>query len=259
MPPSFMSAMLRSALPASVLRLPLLTRCSIILVAICSLLSFQTRWDVQQWAFLVPSKVSLTSAYRTNTYAFVHTGITHALYNLVILTPLMSRFEVEHGTLTSLALFSGPFSTFPAFLYVLIDRFLIHTDAVLAGASTWVFLLLSLELAQTRKTRPSVIVGSFRVPTWTALLVAIILKEICLPSSSLLGPLCGAVIGYACGRGVLGWLAPPERLLRWLEAKLTLLRRLPHYISMDQNGQGRYGTLPTSSSFSLQPQLSGSQ
>lgn len=34
-------------------------------------------------------------------------NLFHALVNLVSLVPLMERFESEHGTLTSIALFIG--------------------------------------------------------------------------------------------------------------------------------------------------------
>jgi hypothetical protein len=44
--------------------------------------------------------------------------------------------------------------------------------------------------------------------------------------------------------GYLKFLAPPEKVLRWIEAKLNLLGRLPHYVSVDQKTYGRYGVLP---------------
>ena len=47
------------------------------------------------------------------------------------------------------------------------------------------------------------------------------------------------------GLGYLKILAPPEKVLRWIEGKLNLLGRLPHYVSMDQKIYGRYGVLPT--------------
>lgn len=45
--------------------------------------------------------------YRLNTYPLIHTGFFHALLNALALTPLLERFEAEHGTLTSIALFVG--------------------------------------------------------------------------------------------------------------------------------------------------------
>lgn len=45
--------------------------------------------------------------YRLNTYPFIHMGFFHAFMNLLALTPLLERFEAEHGTLTAVALFIG--------------------------------------------------------------------------------------------------------------------------------------------------------
>lgn len=45
--------------------------------------------------------------YRLNTFPFIHTGFFHAALNVLALTPLLERFEAEHGTLTSIALFVG--------------------------------------------------------------------------------------------------------------------------------------------------------
>lgn len=55
------------------------------------------------------------------------------------------------------------------------------------------------------------------------------------------------------GLGYLKILAPPEKVLRWLEGKLNLLGRLPHYVSVDQKTYGRYGVLPTTNA----PAVSG--
>jgi glycosylphosphatidylinositol transamidase len=45
--------------------------------------------------------------------------------------------------------------------------------------------------------------------------------------------------------GYLKVLAPPERALRWVETKLNLLARLPHYVSVDKSTYGRFGVLPS--------------
>ncbi|KAI9670093.1 MAG: putative rhomboid protease [Trizodia sp. TS-e1964] len=50
------------------------------------------------------------------------------------------------------------------------------------------------------------------------------------------------------GIGYLKHLAPPEKILRWVEGKMNLLGRLPHYVSVDQKTYGRYGVLPSSNS-----------
>ncbi|GAB1194861.1 hypothetical protein APSETT444_004112 [Aspergillus pseudonomiae] len=137
------------------LRLPLFTRLVVLAIIVFWLLEFQTVWSVVQWGSLAPDEVGLGSMYRLNTYPFIHNGFFHAFLNLVALTPLVERFEAEHGTLTAVALFFG------------------------------------------------------------------------------------------LGLGYLKVFVPPEKILRWIEGKLNLLGRLPHYISVDQKTYGRYGVLPT--------------
>lgn len=94
----------------------------------------------------------------------------------------------------------------------------------------------------------------------------IVVVAVLIPNTSFLGHLCGVAVGYLCsyppgslnshslmlyntgGFGYLKFLAPPEKILRWVEGKLNLLGRLPHYVSIDQKTYGRYGVLPTATS-----------
>lgn len=91
--------------------------------------------------------------YRLNTYPFIHAGFFHAFINTLALTPLLERFEAEHGTLTAVALFIGrelvqldserrtligcpvlALSTFPAGLYLLVEKVLLHRNTAVVGA-----------------------------------------------------------------------------------------------------------------------------
>lgn len=98
--------------------------------------------------------------YRLNTYPVIHNGFFHACLNVLALTPLLERFEAEHGTLTAVALFLGrklisligredlsvvsvgsmltifcaALSTFPAGLYILIEKFILHSSTPVTGA-----------------------------------------------------------------------------------------------------------------------------
>lgn len=130
------------------------------------------------------------------------------------------------------------------------------------GASIWIFLLLSSSLIQTAKTQPylappplltSIIPQlsqpNSRIPTASLPLLLILLTSILsfvgiLPPTSLIGHLAGALMGYLWGAGWIKFLAPPEKVLRWVEGKLNLLGRIPHYVSVDQKVFGRYGILP---------------
>lgn len=57
------------------------------------------------------------------------------------------------------------------------------------------------------------------------------------------------------GLGYLKFLSPPEKIMRWLEGKLNLLGRVPHYVSLDQKTYGRYGVLPTTNAPSRSGQI----
>ncbi|KAH8653323.1 rhomboid family protein [Xylariales sp. PMI_506] len=228
------------------LRLPLFTRAIILIIIVLWLVGIQSVWDLRQWGALIPDQISFTTAYRINTFPLIHLNFFHTLFNVLALTPLLERFENEHGTLTSLAMFFGPLTTLPALLYILIERGILRGNNAVMGASVWVFLLLGVEAIRTYKTNPHLIIGTHHVPTWTTPLVLTLVTAALVPSSSFLGHLCGVFTGYLFGLGYLKLVAPPEKALRWVEGRLNLLARLPHYVSVDQKTYGRFGVLPTS-------------
>lgn len=119
-----------------ILRLPLFTRAIILVVLIFWVLELQTVWSVIEWGSLKPSQIGIFTGgmYRLNTFVFVHLGLLHMVLNLVILVPLMERFEREFGTLTSLALFVGPLATIPAGLYLVIESMVFRGDTAVVGS-----------------------------------------------------------------------------------------------------------------------------
>ncbi|KAF2459303.1 hypothetical protein BDY21DRAFT_337902 [Lineolata rhizophorae] len=229
-----------------VFRLPLATRL-LVGVITCAWIAgiFLTSERIREWGQLKPSRIGLSSMHRFNTYPLIHLGVFHALLNVLALTPLLERFEGENGTLITLSLFTGPFGLLPGILYVLVERFVLRSDTAIMGASIWVFLLLSCEAIKTYKANPHFALGPYKIPTWTSPLILILTISFLVPGSSLLGHLCGAAIGYLWALSYLRILAPPDRVLRFIEAKLNLLGRLPHYVSVDQKTYGRYGVLPS--------------
>lgn len=56
------------------------------------------------------------------------------------------------------------------------------------------------------------------------------------------------MVGYLWGLGYIRFLVPHDKILRFIEGKLNLLGRLPHYVSVDQKTFGRYGVLPSTGS-----------
>ncbi|QBZ60612.1 hypothetical protein PoMZ_07554 [Pyricularia oryzae] len=228
-------------------RLPLFTRLAAVIIVAAWAVGVQSVWDLRAWGALVPDKLNLGTMYRTNTYPFIHVNFFHALMNVIAIIPLLERFEAEYGTLTSLALFFGPFSTIPAIAYVLIERGILRANNTVMGASIWVFLLLGMEAIRTYKTNPYLVIATHHVPTWTTPLALCLVVSALVPNTTLLGHLCGLAVGYLSGLGYLKFLSPPEKILRWIETKLNLLGRLPHYVSIDQKTYGRFGVLPSAS------------
>ncbi|KAL7923146.1 hypothetical protein ACQKWADRAFT_290091 [Trichoderma austrokoningii] len=227
-------------------RLPLFTRAILLSIACFWLAGLPGFWDVRVWGSLIPDKISFASGYRLNTFPLIHLNFFHALLNAIALAPLMERFESEYGTLTTLALFFGPLTTIPAVLYLLIEIIVLRANNAVMGASMWIFLLLGMEAIRTYKSNPYLVIGTYQLPTWTTPLLMIVVVAALIPSTSLLGHLCGVGVGYIAGLGYVKLLAPPEWALRWIESRLNLLAILPHYVSVDQKTYGRFGVLPTS-------------
>ncbi|KAI4121518.1 MAG: hypothetical protein LQ338_006315 [Usnochroma carphineum] len=219
-------------------RLPLFLRIVLVFIGIFWILELQQIWDVVKWGALIPKEINIGTMYRLNTYPLIHRGFFHALLNTLALVPLLERFEAEHGTLLTGAMFVGPLSTLPAAGYLLVERGIFRQNAPILGVSIWVFVLLGVEGIKTFKSNPYFSISTFRIPTWTTPLVILLFTTALVPGTSLLGHLCSVGVGYAYGLGYLKLLAPPEKVLRWIEGKLNLLGRLPHYVSIDQKTYG---------------------
>jgi hypothetical protein len=124
--------------------------------------------------------------------------------------------------------------------------------SLLISYSVWSFLLFSATIYKASQTTPQLSIPSTtqKLPTLAVPILVILVTSFLIPHTSLLGHLCGMVIGYGWGSGLLKFLAPPEKILRWVEDKLRLRARLPSsYVSVDKGSYGRYGLndLPTNS------------
>jgi hypothetical protein len=158
--------------------------------------------------------------YRLNTYPLLHKNVFHFLLNSIALTPLLERFEMENGTIVTLLLFTGPFGLLPGLIYTGLERFIFRSNSAVIGASIWVFLLLCVEAIKTYRQNPAFTIGDYAIPTWTTPLFIIFVIHFLVPNTSLLGHLCGALVGYLWGLGWIKFLAPSEKILRWVEGKL---------------------------------------
>jgi hypothetical protein len=120
--------------------------------------------------------------------------------------------------------------------------------------SVWGLLLFSSAIYQASRATPDVSIPSttYRLPTLAIPFILILLTAVLVPHTSILGHICGMIIGFGWGSGYLKFLLPPVKLLRWIEDKLMLRTRLPSSyvdVSLDRPSDGRYGfgILPTSS------------
>ncbi|KAF1949780.1 hypothetical protein CC80DRAFT_497239 [Byssothecium circinans] len=175
----------------------------------------------------------------------MHLNFLHMFFDILAIAPLLERFEAEFGTIVTLSLFTGPFGLLPGGLYLALEKFILRGNTSVMGSSVWIFLLLASEAIKTHKTNPNFSIGPYKIPTWTTPLILILATSVLIPHVSLLGHLSGAAIGYLWGLGYIKFLVPHEKILRWVESKLNLLGRLPHYVSVDQKTYGRYGVLPS--------------
>ncbi|KAK4228190.1 rhomboid protein 2 [Podospora fimiseda] len=228
-----------------VFRLPLFTRIVLLAITIFWLVGLQSAFDLRQWGALIPKEMGLGTLYRMNTFPFIHLNVWHAVMNVVTIVPLLERFEGEYGTLNCLGLFFGPLTTIPAVLYVVVERIMGLNTAVM-GASMWVFTLIGIEAMRAYRHNPTFVLAGYGIPTWSTPIGILFVVAALVPGSSFLGHAAGLAVGYAAGRGLLKYLAPPEKIARWIEGKLNLLGRLPHYVSIDQKTYGRFGVLPSS-------------
>ncbi|KAI9773457.1 MAG: putative rhomboid protease [Geoglossum simile] len=240
--PQFSPVRLRSY----IFRLPLVTRVVLLVITGFWIVGIQTVWDVALWGALAPKEMGFGSMYRLNTYPLIHVNFLHAFFNCLALAPLLERFEAEFGSLMTLAMFAGPLSTLPAGLYLLCEGLVFRGNTPVMGASVWVFTLVAIEAIKTYRSNPFFSLGTYKIPTWTTPIIMAVFTAFLIPNTSLLGHLCAVVIGYLFALGYLKVLAPPEKILRWVEGKMDLLGRLPHYVSIDQKTYGRYGVLPSS-------------
>ena len=134
-----------------IFRLPLFTRLILLAIIVFWVLELQSKWNVVKWGGLIPSEVGLQTSklrswfptccasvrpgfllelqrrekaagcavlivivivHRINTYPLIHIGFFHAFFNVLALTPLLERFEAEHGTLLTGSFFMGRTSCF---------------------------------------------------------------------------------------------------------------------------------------------------
>jgi glycosylphosphatidylinositol transamidase len=114
--------------------LPIFTKVVMCIMVAIEAAALLPGWRLKSWGRLEPDLVNFSTLYRTNTYPLMHIDAFHLTINFLGVVPLLERFEKEHGTLISVALFFGPFSTVPALMYVVIERGLLGANTPILGS-----------------------------------------------------------------------------------------------------------------------------
>ncbi|KAK3301515.1 uncharacterized protein B0H64DRAFT_383836 [Chaetomium fimeti] len=226
-------------------KLPIFTKAIMSLMIVLEAASLLPWWNIKAWGWLEPDLINLSTLYRTNTFPLIHRNVFHLAINFLGVVPLLERFEMEHGSLPSVALFFGPLSTIPALIYVLIERVLLRANTPIMGSSIWGFLLYGAEAIRANKTAPYLVIrGQPTIPTWTAPIAVLLVAILVTPGSSALGHACGLGVGYVFGLGYLKFLVPPDKVMRFIETRLKLRSWSSYYVSVDQKTYGREGVIP---------------
>jgi hypothetical protein len=106
-----------------------------------------------------------------------------------------------------------------------------------------VFLLSASEAMKMYKANPYFSLGPYKIPTWTWPIALILTVTFLMPNTSLIGHLCGALIGYGCK------LTSSDRVDN---LKLTKqFQGATGFCAFFRHLSGSYGGLRASSTFSV--------
>ncbi|KAF8458229.1 hypothetical protein BDZ91DRAFT_852200 [Kalaharituber pfeilii] len=204
---------------------------------------------VTWWLKLDPLNIGLRQLHRINTYPLVHLGLLHLLLNLATFVPLAERFEREIGSLKMGALLLGPLVTFPAILYLVVERGVFRGTTSVEGLSALVLTLITIDAVRTSDHHPYFNFFGQRIRTLYTPLLTLFILLLLFPFSSLLGHVCGVAIGYLYGLKYLSKMDPPEWILEKIENKIAgwgLLRVLVKFgwVGVENREEARYVWLP---------------
>lgn len=227
--------------------LPLFTIAISVVIIFFYLLSFIS--GIVEAFWLRPSSLWNLELSRLTTYPLVHFSFLHIALNLTAFIPLCAKFEKQYGTLRSIAMFLGPFESFPGILYSIIDGGILRMDTAIAGSSGYVFTLMTIESMILGRGRSGAIIFAGRqIPYWSLPLILLALSTIFLPGSSFLGHCCAIAVGALFGTGRVDFLLLPQEIVKWLERKgHMVVALLPGYVTAEEAGSNN-PELPTTES-----------
>lgn len=204
---------------------------------------------INELFWLTPSSLWKFELSRLTTYPLVHFSLIHCLMNLAAFIPLCARFEQMYGTLRSLAMFLGPFESFPGILYCVIDGGMFRMNTAIAGCSGYVFTLITIESMSLRSiSSQNILFAGRQIPYWSLPAGLLVFSTIFLPGSSFLGHCCAIAVGALFGTGLVDFLLLPQEVVKWLErTAYMVVARLPNYVTAEEAGANN-PELPTTES-----------
>lgn len=179
------------------------------------------------WA-LNPSDVVQLQLNRLTTYPLIHFNPTHLVFNLLALWPVLAVFERVHGSLHT-AIVLNTTGAITGVIYVLLTWiFGGDMDVYIAGASGWCFTFITVACLHKSLDSPIItLYEGISIPTAILPFCYLLLSQLLVPSSSLLGHLIGIFVGFAVYYGVLGPLTtPPFKVLEKIENWRPFLKLL---------------------------------
>lgn len=170
-------------------------------------------------------------------YIFPHVNWFHLLLNLVLLYPLLSRYERAHGTVYT-GVTINLLAMVTALQYCIVGLVLYPLDYA-GGLSGIVFSLLAFFCYKEHVASP--VIATFKVngtemliPTLYFPFLNLFLVGLLIPSTSFFGHLFGIFAGYLLAMGKINFLFPPLKVLLFIELKvepgILQLQKLVNYI-----------------------------
>ncbi|CCH62104.1 hypothetical protein TBLA_0G01600 [Henningerozyma blattae CBS 6284] len=180
-------------------------------------------YPINQKLSMQPESLFTFDIGRLSSYPLGHMSITHIIFNILALIPLLNIFETTHGTLYTGVLLNIS-AVVCGVMYCVAGRFLYPEVSVL-GASGWGFTFFAYFAVKEASVRPRqrLFGTQYSFPTLIGPIVTLALIAIFVPGSSFWGHLFGMIFGYFMGwkENWVSKIAPPSWILIKIEGWLS--------------------------------------
>lgn len=181
---------------------------------------------LETWSFSINTIIVDYNTQVLNTFPLIHASFLHLFFNICILYPTLSEFEVSHGSLhTALVLNTlGAVTCIAYTITVCIFKYLGLADETalnvhLLGSSGWAFTFLTVHSCyKSINSSTTNIYNSYNIPTIFIPLFYLVISAILVPGSSFLGHLISIILGFSIYLNIFSKLTiPPFQILDKIE------------------------------------------